>query len=40
MWTNFWDTLKALAAYGERLAWLEKRMEKQEREQDLTNDRQ
>ena len=39
MWTSIWDTLKALVNYGERLAWLEKRLEKQEREQDASNDR-
>ncbi len=38
MLTNFWDTLKTLISFGERLAWLEKRIEKQEREQDATND--
>ena len=38
MWTSFWETLKALLSYGERLAWLEKRIEKQEQEQDAAND--
>lgn len=38
MWTSFWETLKTFVSYGERLAWLEKRIEKQEREQDATND--
>jgi hypothetical protein len=39
MWTNIWDTLKALVVYGERLTWVEKRLEELEREQDSTNDR-
>lgn len=38
MWTSIWETLKSLVSYGERLAWLEKRIEKQEQEQDASND--